>query len=55
MNYLVVNKPKVKTDIEEIFNYYKSFNPKLAIDYIERLHEAQVYISKIPFCISSKI
>ncbi len=49
MSYKFVNRPAVKTDIVSIVNYYNSFSPELAKQFLFRLREAKSYIVKSPF------
>ena len=48
MSYIVVNRPVVTLEIEDIFNYYKTISTKIAFDFLDRLEEARKYITNFP-------
>lgn len=48
MNYSLVSRPAVQVDIIDIVDYYKKINPELAKQFLFRLREASVYISRSP-------
>jgi plasmid stabilization system protein ParE len=48
MSYIFVSRPSVKNDIIDAVNYYKSLNPELAKQFLFRIREAKVYISRTP-------
>jgi mRNA-degrading endonuclease RelE of RelBE toxin-antitoxin system len=48
MSFRFVNRPSVKTDIIDASNYYKKINPELAKQFLFRIKEAKVYISRSP-------
>ncbi len=54
MSYAIVNRPAVRTDIEDIVNYYKNINPKLAQQFLFRLREAKKYLSDSPLSFEIK-
>jgi plasmid stabilization system protein ParE len=48
MSFKVVNRPAVEADIRAALSYYTQFNPVLATQFIQRLHEATEYLRSAP-------
>lgn len=48
MSHNFVNKPAVKADIISATDYYKKISPQLARQFLFRIREAKVYISRSP-------
>ena len=48
LNYQLVNRPGVETDIKEAVNYYKKISPELAHQFLFRIREAKTYIACYP-------
>lgn len=48
MIYKIVNKPEVKIDLLEAIQYYKNINSDLAKQFLNRIKEAQFYLSENP-------
>jgi plasmid stabilization system protein ParE len=54
MSYSFVNNPLINHDIIDVFDYYKSINPELAIAFLDRLEEAKKYIADYPVAFKVK-
>jgi len=54
VSYTLVNRPAAKDDIIQAIDYYKKISPKLALQFLNRLREARVYISKHPLSFEVK-
>ena len=48
MNYKIVYRPFVKTDLQNAVDYYKMISPKLAKEFLFRIKEAKIYILNNP-------
>jgi hypothetical protein len=48
MSFAVVNNAAVKKDVVHAVNFYKKIDSKLAKQFLFRLREAKIYISKTP-------
>jgi plasmid stabilization system protein ParE len=48
MSYVFVNRPAVKADIINAFEYYRKISPKLAKQFLFRITEAKTYIAQVP-------
>ncbi len=54
LNYQLVNRPDVKTDLKEAVDYYKNISPKLAHQFLFRIREAKVNIALYPLGFQQK-
>ncbi|MDB5011950.1 MAG: hypothetical protein JWQ25_152 [Daejeonella sp.] len=48
MSYSFVNRSAVKADIISATDYYKKISPQLAKQFLLRIREAKIYISRSP-------
>ena len=48
MNYSLVNRPAVKSDILDAINHYKTIGSEIPKQFLFRLREAKAYIAKSP-------
>lgn len=49
MKWKMVYRPFVKQDLQKAIHHYKVISPNLAKDFLNRVREAEKYISQNPF------
>jgi len=54
LNYQLVNRPSVETDLKDAVDYYKNNSPKLAHRFLFRIREAKANIALNPLGFQQK-